>query len=151
MVEDDVDDCNDMYLAYDYKSNSTRPFLMSQTAQRPMRWELKLYEEGIYSLEAVDRSWDRPGKLSYPPQCNQKSVKVSNRDRLRWTVEEAMIGEGGVPLYKMTAIKDCSGQHRAILAPAALSNQGTTCLRQRSLNLLRTNTNYDVYWKFIKV
>ena len=149
MVEDDQDDCNGKYLAYDPKSNSSRPFLMSESATKPVRWKLQKYDDGVYSLETADRDPSKfaLGKLSYPPQCNQRSVKISRSDRLRWTFEEQADG-----MYKIIAIKDCNGRnHNAILAPATLRSGRSTCRNQRSLSLLSISTNESVYWNFTKI
>ena len=147
-VRKDVDGCNGMYLAYDTK-NSTRPFLMSSTAKKPLTWELKEYGTNIYSLQTVMRNGGDKAKLSYGPKCSSPAVRVSTTDRLRW---KFVAVDKEKELYRLSAIKPCEGGYIGRLTPAAVKSKRSTCKNQRSLSMTPiTSATYDYIWKFTKV
>ena len=148
--KNDADGCNGTYLAYLKDSESTRPFLMSSTAKKPVTWQIDYVGGGKYTLKTADRVSDLAAKLAYSPACGSKSVTVKNSDRRSWRFIAVDEDQG---IYRIvTANKPCEKPVNGRLAPLATASQSSTCATERSLTLMPISAEtFGMMWKFTRV
>ena len=144
---DDAQGCNDMYLAYRPDHASIRPFLMSSTAEKPMKWELRSLGRDRYTLATADRPQNISAKLSYSPSCGSTSVLVRNADRRSWLLVAVDVERG---LYRIVTgnKKDCEKPVLGRLAPRAAGSDGGSCSKDRDLSLKPVSRDtFGLIWR----